>query len=124
MLPLVLIFFLMIRRPPRSTLFPYTTLFRSMREYRECSLRSDAMRDSIFGFEGLKPQWQLSRSETTERGIRFIEVPLNADLAALPTSSSLLEHLDACEGKTVNLTSLIRKEHPTDSTRSLDRKSV
>src|SRR2546429_3799028 len=25
----ILIFFLMIRRPPRSTLFPYTTLFRS-----------------------------------------------------------------------------------------------
>src|SRR5687768_17987946 len=25
----VVIFFLMIRRPPRSTLFPYTTLFRS-----------------------------------------------------------------------------------------------
>src|SRR3989337_3120699 len=27
--PLFLFFFLMIRRPPRSTLFPYTTLFRS-----------------------------------------------------------------------------------------------
>src|SRR3989442_9006511 len=26
---LALFFFLMIRRPPRSTLFPYTTLFRS-----------------------------------------------------------------------------------------------
>src|SRR3712207_7095183 len=26
-----LLFFLMIRRPPRSTLFPYTTLFRSAR---------------------------------------------------------------------------------------------
>src|SRR5436309_13029908 len=25
------VFFLMIRRPPRSTLFPYTTLFRSPR---------------------------------------------------------------------------------------------
>src|SRR3712207_7690552 len=25
-------FFLMIRRPPRSTLFPYTTLFRSVRD--------------------------------------------------------------------------------------------
>src|SRR3712207_7573462 len=25
-------FFLMIRRPPRSTLFPYTTLFRSLEE--------------------------------------------------------------------------------------------
>src|SRR5436305_6854995 len=27
-------FFLMIRRPPRSTLFPYTTLFRSLRRCR------------------------------------------------------------------------------------------
>src|SRR5229473_7926240 len=27
-------FFLMIRRPPRSTLFPYTTLFRSSRPGR------------------------------------------------------------------------------------------
>src|SRR6266496_4620039 len=27
-------FFLMIRRPPRSTLFPYTTLFRSCRRRR------------------------------------------------------------------------------------------
>src|SRR5256885_9610875 len=26
---MMLFFFLMIRRPPRSTLFPYTTLFRS-----------------------------------------------------------------------------------------------
>src|SRR3712207_7807144 len=26
----VFVFFLMIRRPPRSTLFPYTTLFRSV----------------------------------------------------------------------------------------------
>ena len=26
---MVVFFFLMIRRPPRSTLFPYTTLFRS-----------------------------------------------------------------------------------------------
>src|SRR5688572_31838732 len=26
----LLLFFLMIRRPPRSTLFPYTTLFRSV----------------------------------------------------------------------------------------------
>src|SRR5436309_7056361 len=28
-------FFLMIRRPPRSTLFPYTTLFRSIRISRK-----------------------------------------------------------------------------------------
>src|SRR2546430_10273383 len=30
----VYFFFLMIRRPPRSTLFPYTTLFRSRRRLR------------------------------------------------------------------------------------------
>src|SRR5437660_12030115 len=29
-----LFFFLMIRRPPRSTLFPYTTLFRSRSTHR------------------------------------------------------------------------------------------
>src|SRR2546425_2481879 len=29
----------MIRRPPRSTLFPYTTLFRSLRIYREWTQR-------------------------------------------------------------------------------------
>src|SRR5256885_7608263 len=28
-------FFLMIRRPPRSTLFPYTTLFRSLQRHRD-----------------------------------------------------------------------------------------
>src|SRR5215813_14583304 len=31
-------FFLMIRRPPRSTLFPYTTLFRSNRQVRSGSV--------------------------------------------------------------------------------------
>src|SRR5258708_34519553 len=30
------VFFLMIRRPPRSTLFPYTTLFRSHRHLLDC----------------------------------------------------------------------------------------
>src|SRR3712207_8079666 len=29
----ILFFFLMIRRPPRSTLFPYTTLFRSRQDH-------------------------------------------------------------------------------------------
>src|SRR5258708_27315373 len=41
------IFFLMIRRPPRSTLFPYTTLFRSaqthLRARRQRAPRADAI---------------------------------------------------------------------------------
>src|SRR5436853_7942123 len=32
------LFFLMIRRPPRSTLFPYTTLFRSSLSSTSCML--------------------------------------------------------------------------------------
>src|SRR6266478_9239590 len=35
----VFIFFLMIRRPPRSTLFPYTTLFRSVSRERHFNRR-------------------------------------------------------------------------------------
>src|SRR2546422_7983996 len=37
----IFFFFLMIRRPPRSTLFPYTTLFRSRRPVRARRLRAD-----------------------------------------------------------------------------------
>src|SRR2546422_11170180 len=37
-------FFLMIRRPPRSTLFPYTTLFRSHSEWRHIADRERALR--------------------------------------------------------------------------------
>src|SRR2546427_6562859 len=37
----------MIRRPPRSTLFPYTTLFRSrLREYRDSNL--DSLKQELF----------------------------------------------------------------------------
>src|SRR5258707_10791547 len=38
-------FFLMIRRPPRSTLFPYTTLFRSDRAPGEDARRGAARGD-------------------------------------------------------------------------------
>src|SRR2546425_7015062 len=37
-------FFLMIRRPPRSTLFPYTTLFRSFSDLAEIALAIEAIR--------------------------------------------------------------------------------
>src|SRR5258708_19953228 len=36
----IIFFFLMIRRPPRSTLFPYTTLFRSLNNFPGRSLTS------------------------------------------------------------------------------------
>src|SRR5258706_9912167 len=46
----------MIRRPPRSTLFPYTTLFRSLRRFsvlkREPGLRKCAIRCGNFRSPG------------------------------------------------------------------------
>src|SRR5215203_933732 len=41
-------FFLMIRRPPRSTLFPYTTLFRSKEILRNAVGRSLVPRERRF----------------------------------------------------------------------------
>src|SRR2546425_8935800 len=43
----------MIRRPPRSTLFPYTTLFRSLRPRRV--LRHEGRRPRREGAGGLDP---------------------------------------------------------------------
>src|SRR5438477_10144001 len=40
-------FFLMIRRPPRSTLFPYTTLFRSGAESEESPRRRGLLRSGL-----------------------------------------------------------------------------
>src|SRR3712207_7691590 len=42
--PIACVCFLMIRRPPRSTLFPYTTLFRS-----SCGVSCDGTCDSCNG---------------------------------------------------------------------------
>src|SRR5574339_994095 len=42
------VFFLMLRRPPRSTLFPYTTLFRS-KTYKSLLAVRPANSDALFG---------------------------------------------------------------------------
>ena len=49
-------FFLMIRRPPRSTLFPYTTLFRSVRNdgFFSFAKVSDCYSKFILSFKDLK----------------------------------------------------------------------
>src|SRR3712207_8787492 len=43
------VFFLMIRRPPRSTLFPYTTLFRSRGRLRAAGAPARAPRAAAAG---------------------------------------------------------------------------
>src|SRR3989442_8725424 len=75
---LFLFFFLMIRRPPRSTLFPYTTLFRSDRAGDGVQQRAEPVaggeqrlrviardRDALHRFFSALPR--LSRNSETSR---------------------------------------------------------
>src|SRR5437667_2925724 len=57
--PYLLFFFLMIRRPPRSTLFPYTTLFRSI---------SEVVRDTAVGVDAVKVGLKPLRQEPCRYG--------------------------------------------------------
>src|SRR2546430_4587798 len=54
-----LFFFLMIRRPPRSTLFPYTTLFRS-------AARVGSAGPSVCGTVARRPSRGRSEEHTSE----------------------------------------------------------
>src|SRR3989454_12648123 len=76
--PYYVFFFLMIRRPPRSTLFPYTTLFRSQ----------EAMGEAIAPaapHEAAVPGWPLHRE-------------VHAALAALPEEQRRVVVLSYFEG--------------------------
>src|SRR3712207_7811115 len=60
-----LFFFLMIRRPPRSTLFPYTTLFRSYPETVDAGVRGEEwLVSEDCPLAGTGP-WQLRPEVTT-----------------------------------------------------------
>src|SRR5690348_17634710 len=44
----------MLRRPPRSTLFPYTTLFRSWSQYKTLDVNT-ATREQLLTLPGITP---------------------------------------------------------------------
>src|SRR5256885_8414225 len=72
----------MIRRPPRSTLFPYTTLFRSDRaEHREVDLGGLAVLACVVPRRG----GGVGRDEAPRRGVLAIEqrcIPVVGEHAA------------------------------------------
>src|SRR2546427_9093641 len=56
----------MIRRPPRSTLFPYTTLFRSCPKHCEICIRHGPNRTGLqFAFTCFG-RWRISESRSEE----------------------------------------------------------
>src|SRR2546430_16053264 len=76
---IIYFFFLMIRRPPRSTLFPYTTLFRSAQEVEQ----------KLCGGGRLPccaDERQAARTETLRCGCDDAGILANRDRAAVPFS--------------------------------------
>src|SRR5437899_10689898 len=59
----ITLFFLLVRRPPRSTLFPYTTLFRSQFDSAPC--QPLAQRIAVVGLVGDHPHRFLPRTPCT-----------------------------------------------------------
>src|SRR5438132_10247953 len=79
MLFVYFIFFLMIRRPPRSTLFPYTTLFRSTYTdiagdpvlYGNLPPREISMKD-VFTRRQVRSEERFSRNAETDLVCRLL----------------------------------------------------
>src|SRR3712207_1469517 len=85
---MILFFFLMIRRPPRSTLFPYTTLFRSMsRAFVEDQPVGNLTRDNILdnitlywltgtGASAARWYWETGRAQAAGEAPPDVSVPV------------------------------------------------
>src|SRR5256885_3351153 len=69
----------MIRRPPRSTLFPYTTLFRSVVEhlFRQESGKLAASLTRAFGLRKLGVERPRKRSRRSEEHTSELQSPCN-----------------------------------------------
>src|SRR3712207_9356711 len=96
-------FFLMIRRPPRSTLFPYTTLFRSRGLL--ASYRSDPR------LEGCRFLFELGRYLVADAGLyvtRVVDVKRMRGKTFVVTDGGMNHHLTA----TGNMGQVFRKSYP------------
>src|SRR5256885_17108293 len=97
-------FFLMIRRPPRSTLFPYTTLFRSHPRIFHCVLDTGLcvrLEFTLGGAESAGPMGpRLSRRPCQFTGKRRV-AGLPADDAGPWLPLSLTSHRAVSRGNTI-----------------------
>src|SRR2546430_16053381 len=67
----------MIRRPPRSTLFPYTTLFRS---HPEVILVAEHADQRVTGTPRVAVAQRIGQHQRPVRIVRHVEDPLAADI--------------------------------------------
>src|SRR3712207_7785035 len=69
----MIFFFLMIRRPPRSTLFPYTTLFRSLLLVEAVSLQRGAVDAVRHGGHGASHRRVGPRVERLRQALQIVK---------------------------------------------------
>src|SRR5437899_8923041 len=96
-------FFLMIRRPPRSTLFPYTTLFRSVGEAsikRELSARPARLKKSALNQPQIGSHLNRDRKSTrlnsSHLGISYAVFCLKKKKNDYPVSRNMLSAVTSC----------------------------
>src|SRR5256885_9807633 len=92
-------FFLMIRRPPRSTLFPYTTLFRSRATERLPSrtFHSDCIRSQLRRRAFPRMRW--TRGRRSEEHTSELQSPCNLVCRLLLEKKKIirpLTHVHSC----------------------------
>src|SRR2546422_8036274 len=94
----VLIFFLMIRRPPRSTLFPYTTLFRSPGESRIGRARGEEKAVLLVDLGEMDGRRPLALFQWTEalRGRRLGDVHRDRKSTRLNSSHGYISYAVFC----------------------------
>src|SRR2546430_5789765 len=108
LLNLTLFFFLMIRRPPRSTLFPYTTLFRSGRRPDPRASTSDD-RHAIFKLHSRPPDSGFLGSPRSEEHTSELQSQSNLVCRLLLEKKKRLSPLPAntCRGYTRQTVSVL-----------------
>src|SRR3712207_8273021 len=104
-----IIFFLMIRRPPRSTLFPYTTLFRSK-----------ARRDGLLA---LDEQLNTVDDAYTRKGLQLVVDGTDPDLVAEVLERSE-EHTSELQSRQYLVCRLLLEKKKNDTTTILITHSI
>src|SRR5439155_15475037 len=101
--PLFFIFFLMMPRPPRSTLFPYTTLFRSAAAFPELNAWERAGADASSagmvdaGFENQKELTKMqldNQHQDRKSGSAGMPRPISYAVFCLKKKTRRAERLD------------------------------
>src|SRR5439155_17478794 len=78
--------FLLIRRPPRSTLFPYTTLFRSALSLAERAVQADALSEGATRHL-MRVLAAMQQPSQALRAYRQLETRLREELEEAPSEA-------------------------------------